>query len=70
MFCLESAGPGSFDVRTSRGGYAGTIAPTKAGHFRVYFNMNGTKGSARKFANEQACIEYIMARRIKKGWRC
>jgi hypothetical protein len=31
-------------------------------------DARATKGSTRKFATVQAAVEYIRARRIKKGW--
>lgn len=70
MLQLESAGIECFDVRTQRGAYAGLIARNQThGFWRVYFDSNATKGSARKFATAETAIEYIVARRIKKGWR-
>lgn len=60
----------SFDVRTRNGAYAGLIAEHyRTGTTRVYFNSNATRGSARKFSSVEAAVEYIVSRRIKKGWR-
>lgn len=67
MFCLEYAGPEAFDVKTRRGAFCGIIVK-KATCWRVYFNMTGTKGSARKFPSAEAAIAFIVARRLKKGW--
>ena len=69
ILSLTSAGPGSFDLYTRTGGYAGLIASRNDGTYRVYFDSNASRGSACKFANLTAALEYIIARRIKKGWR-
>ena len=75
MFCLEYAGfhpvtkEASFDVRLPGGGFAGVITPRKDGTYRVWFNSEATRGSARKFVSIAAAVEYIRARRVKKGWR-
>jgi hypothetical protein len=68
MFALTSAGFNAFDLHTARGAYCGTIAKTKTGAWRVFFNMTATKGSARKFASAEEAVKFVHARRIKKGW--
>jgi hypothetical protein len=69
MFSLDYAGPNSFEVRTRRNGFAGLIAhqPVK-GDFKVYFNDTATRGSARRFATVEDAVQFIHARRVKKGW--
>lgn len=70
MLGMESAGRECFDLWTRSGGFAGLIAKSqKYGHWSVYFNMTATRGSARKFASAEAAVAYVVARRIKKGWR-
>lgn len=58
----------SFDVRTKSGAYAGLIADTAKGQVRVYFNSNATRGSARRFDDRQAALEFIHQRREKRGF--
>ncbi len=69
MLQLTYAGPNAFDLWTKHNAYAGLIAQKKAGYWMVYFNANATRGSVRKFATAQEAIAYVIARRIKKGWR-
>jgi hypothetical protein len=68
MFSLTSAGINCFDLHTRRGGYAGLIAQTAKGDWKVFFNMTGTKGSQRRFPSPQAAVEFIYNRRVSKGW--
>ncbi len=59
----------SFDVRTKGGAFAGVVSERfKTGDVKVYFNGSATRGSARKFASVQEAINFIHARRVKKGW--
>lgn len=59
----------SFDVRTKTGAYAGLISENfKNGMAKVYFNSNATRGSSRKFQSVESALDFIHARRVKKGW--
>jgi hypothetical protein len=58
----------AYDVRTPKGTFAGVISDQKGGYVRVYFNSTATKGSKRKFADRSEALEFIHARRVKKGW--
>lgn len=64
--CLTYAGPGSYDLRTRSGTYAGLVCPRKDGTYRVYFNSTATRGSARKFPSLDAALAFVVARRIQK----
>ena len=44
------------------------IVSNKGGFYRVYFDSNASRGSARKFADKIAALEFIYQRRVKKGW--
>ena len=68
ILSLTEAGPGSFDVRTRNGAFAGVVAPRKDGTYSVYFNSNATRGSVRKFPSVNDALAYIIDRRTKKGW--
>lgn len=59
----------SFDVFTRQGLYAGMIVEDYAKGCKVYFDSNCSRGSARKFATAQIAAQFIVDRRIKKGWR-
>ena len=73
MFALTSAGATkdgrSFDVHTKGGAFAGIVAEHYGRGVKVYFNTNATRGSARTFTDIPAALDFIHARRIKKGWR-
>lgn len=58
----------AFDVKTRGGAFAGIISEHYGKYVRVYFNSNATRGSARKFKSIPEAVDYIIARRIKKGW--
>ena len=67
---LTGAGIKSFDVWTPVNTFAGVIAwQPKSDTYSVYFDSNCGRGSARKFQSVDAAVEFITARRIKKGWR-
>jgi hypothetical protein len=68
MFALESAGTNAFDIRTRRGAYCGLIVQAKGGDWKVFFNMEATKGSQRRFPSADAAVKFIRDRRISKGW--
>jgi hypothetical protein len=68
MFSLTDAGINAFDLHNSRKSYCGTIAQSKKGDWRVFFNMTATKGSQRRFPTIQDAVAFIRDRRIKKGW--
>lgn len=58
----------SFDVRTKCNAYAGIIAwKGDKGFAKVYFDSNATKGSARKFPSVAAALDFMHARREKRG---
>jgi hypothetical protein len=59
----------TFEVRTRYGSFAGKIVEWYGKYCQVYFNSSCSRGSTRKFADVQAAADYIIARRIKKGWR-
>ena len=59
----------AFDVFTRHGNYAGIITEKYGKHCSVYFDSNCSRGSARKFPSVQDAAEFIIARRVKKGWR-
>lgn len=67
MLAMETAGRQCWDLYTRRGAYAGLIA-WEGTHARVYFNSTATRGSRRRFESVQAALEYVVARRQKKGW--
>lgn len=67
MFSMDWAGINCFDLTTKHGAYAGLIIGKKD-HWRVYFDGNATKGSAKKFATAHDAMEYLVQRRLKKGW--
>lgn len=67
MWMLESAGIEAFDVTAKSGAYRGMIVRQPKGHWAVYFDSNGTRGSARKFPDISAAIEFMFDRRLKKG---
>jgi hypothetical protein len=73
MLALDYAGADknaqAFDVFTRHGAFAGVIVERYGKGCKVYFNSNCTKGSGRIFSNVHAAADYIIARRIKKGWR-
>jgi hypothetical protein len=58
----------AFDLFTRHGKYAGMIVQDYAKGCKVYFDSNCSKGSARTFATVQAAADFIVTRRIKKGW--
>ena len=68
MFIMELAGTDSFDIFTKSGRYAGMVVSKPDGTYRVRFDSNGSKGSARKFADKLVALEYIYQRRVKRGW--
>ena len=74
-YSLDSAGyvhnlGQSWQVHTKSGAFAGIVSERfKTGLVKVYFNGNCTKGSARKFTSVQQALEFIHARRIKKGFK-
>lgn len=58
----------SFEVWTKRGAFAGIVTEQfKTGTVRVWFNSTATRGSARKFTSIEGALDFIHARRIKKG---
>ncbi|MFO7788470.1 MAG: hypothetical protein R6W87_12010 [Halospina sp.] len=58
----------SFEVRTKNGAFAGIVSERfKTGNVKVWFNSTATRGSARKFTSVQGALDFIHARRIKKG---
>jgi hypothetical protein len=73
MLALDYAGADktgrSFQVFTRQGAFAGIISERYGKGCKVYFNFSCTKGSARTFPDVHAAADYIIARRIKKGWR-
>jgi hypothetical protein len=73
MLALDYAGANekgqAFDVFTRQGAYAGLIVERYGKGCKVYFNRSCTRGSARTFPDVHAAADYIIARRIKKGWR-
>jgi len=59
----------AFDVRTRGGAFAGIISERySTGIVQVYFNSSCTKGSQRKFRSVNEAAEFMVARRIKKGY--
>ena len=59
----------SFEVRTQGGAFAGIVSERfKTGACKVWFNSTATRGSARKFSSVQEAVNFIHARRVKKGW--
>ena len=72
MFGLDLVGHDktgrSLDVRLPGGAFCGIVSERYGKHCKVWFNGNATRGSARKFENIEAALEFIRARRIKKGW--
>lgn len=66
---LVLVGIKSYDVFTSKGGFAGVIAwnPKRDQH-RVYFNTTCSRGSKRWFKSLDDAVNFIRDRRIKKGW--
>jgi hypothetical protein len=73
MLALDYAGATktgrAFDVFTRHNAFAGMIVERYGKGCKVYFDSNCTKGSAKLFADVHAAADYIIARRIKKGWR-
>lgn len=72
IYSLDIAGRSgksiSFDVRSKTGAYAGIISWNgDKGFAKVYFNGNATRGSARKFPSIEAAMDFIHARRVKRG---
>lgn len=66
---LTLAGIKSYDVHTSRGGFAGVIAwNPKRDDYAVYFNSTCSRGSKRRFKTVNDAVQFIRDRRIKKGW--
>lgn len=58
----------SFEVRTKSGAFAGIISERfKSGNVKVWFNSTATRGSSRKFTSVQSALDFIHARRVKKG---
>ncbi len=72
MFELSNAGADktgrSFDIFTRNGKFAGMICESYKRGCTVYFDSNATRGSKRVFPNVAAALDYIHARRVKKGW--
>lgn len=72
MFELVGAGGNkdgqAFDLFTSKGKFAGLIAETYGKGVKVYFDSNASKGSKRVFKDINDALNFIYARRIKKGW--
>lgn len=72
IYWLEIAGAQgkdiAYDVRTKSNAYAGIISwKGENGFAKVYFNSNATRGSTRKFPSIEAALEFIHARREKRG---
>lgn len=66
---LTWAGNNCFDVWTSNKRYAGLICQSNdRRHYNVFFDSNATRGSKRNFKSVDDAVEYIKARRLKKGW--
>lgn len=63
IFSLTSAGIECWDVTTKDGRFAGLIVTRKDGTFRHYYNTDGTKGSARKFASINEALDNVSKRR-------
>lgn len=72
MFELSNAGGNNegraFDLFTRAGKFAGLLVETYGKGVKVYFDSNASKGSARNFNDVPAALDFIHARRIKKGW--
>lgn len=72
MFELSNAGGNksgqAFDLFTSKGKFAGIIVETYGKGCKVYFDSNCGRGSKRVFQSIEAALDFIYARRIKKGW--
>ena len=59
----------SFEVTTKGGAFVGIVSERfKTGNVKVWFNTTATRGSARKFPNIQAALDFIHNRRVSKGW--
>jgi len=68
MFSLDAASTTVFDLRARNGAYAGLVTLHANGFWKVYFNSDATRGSARKFPTLNDALAYIADRRVKKGW--
>jgi len=62
VFSLTSAGIECWDVTTKAGRFAGLIVTRKDGTFRHFYNTEGTKGSARKFASINEALDNVSRR--------
>lgn len=63
IYSLSEAGIQAWDVFTSKGRFAGLIVTKKDGTLRHYYNMDGTKGSARKFKSINEALDNVRRRR-------
>ena len=66
IYSLSDAGIRCWDVFTKQGRFAGLIVTKKDGTFRHYYDMNGTKGSARKFKTIEEALDNVRNRRAAR----